>query len=354
VLARAHSHAPAAAFRTALVRPEIDAGRPVAVILNEHARGVSPRMVRQLGRLLPPRDLYLSRSLAESNAIAGEVVDRGYRAVLLGGGDGTVVQCLTDLRAHARRRGRTLPSVGVLPLGTGNALAWALDSTSTSEDALRASIAHACDPLRREPLQLLDVDGRLTPFAGVGLDANIQEDFTATTRLLDRVGVGRRLGAGARYALSVALRSAPRYVASELPEVVAVNRGAPAVRVGLGGRVLGASIPAGEVLYRGRCSIATGSSIPYFGLGMKMFPYAQRERGRFQLRCASISAARILGHLPAIWRGEFADDAVADFLVDDVELHLERPVAFQIGGDLQPGLRDRVRLTLARPIRVVH
>jgi diacylglycerol kinase family enzyme len=311
-------------------------------------------VVRSLGSLVPERDLYLSRTVEESDAIAGEVVDRGYRAVLLGGGDGTFVQCLGDLRAHARRRGRSLPPVGVLRLGTGNALAWALDAAPSGDAGLRRAVDRARDPSCRGDLGLLEVDGRLTPFAGVGLDAEIQQDFAATTRALDHLGVGLGLGAAARYALSVGTRTAPRYFFADMPEVTVINRGAPALRVGAWGRLLDEPVPSGEVLYRGRCSIATASSIPYFGLGMKMFPHANRVPGRFQLRCASVPAARILGNLPAIWRGEYTSDDLVDLLVDRVELRVSRPVPFQIGGDLQPGLRDRVVLSMAAPIRVVN
>lgn len=327
---------------------------PVAVILNRHARGVSPEVLGRLRRLMPPQDLYLSRSVGESDAIAGTVVDRGYRAVLLGGGDGTFVQCLADLRSHARRRNTPLPSVGVLRLGTGNAIAWALEASETSESGLRRDLDRARDLGRHTHLPLMEVDGRLTPFAGIGLDAQIQLDFAATTRMLDRLGVGRRLDAGARYAITVAARSTPKYLLASLPKVTVINRGSPAWRVGARGRLQGAPLAAGEVLYEGPCTIATGSTIPYFGLGMKMFPYASLMPNRFQLRCANAPTVEILGNLPAVWRGEYASPNICDFLVDEVELRVERPVPFQIGGDLQQGLRDRIRMAMARPIRVVQ
>ena len=338
MLARAYAPSPSAA---------------VAVVLNRHARGVTPRMVERLRRLVPARDLFVSESVRDSDAIAAIVIERGYRAALLGGGDGTFVRCVTDLSAHAQRRGMPVPSLGVLRLGTGNALAFALAASEVSEAGLRRDLDRARtggDAL----LPLLEVDGRLTPFAGVGLDAAVQQDFAATTRALDRVGVGQRLGAGARYALAVGLRTVPRYLLSPLPEITVINRGAPAFRVGAGGAIRGPAVAAGEVLYRGRCSIATGSTIPYFGLGMRMFPYCQLVAGRFQLRCADVPTVEALAHLPSVWRGVYASRYLSDFLVEKVELRLETPVAFQIGGDLQDEPRTRVTLAMARPIRVVR
>ncbi len=332
-----------------------DPSARVAVILNGRARGVKPQVLRRIGNIVPARDIFVSRSLDRSREIARIVVERGYDAVLLGGGDGTFVQCLTDLGAQARRRGVRVPSLGVLKLGTGNALAWTLGASSPTEEGLRHDVARACAEEDRGELPLLEVDGRLTPFAGLGLDAQILEDFHATTKALDAFGVGRHLGPGVRYALAVGLKSTPRFMFRQLQEVVAINLGAPAWRIGAGGQRIGAPIAHGQVLYRGRCSLAAGSTIPYYGLGMKMFPYAQEMPGRFNLRCSSSSTAEILGNLPAVWRGVYASDTVADFLVDKVELRLERPAPIQIGGDLQPIPRDRLVLSLApRPISVIN
>ena len=326
---------------------------PVAVILNRHARGVTPAIVDRIARVMEREHLYVSSSLEQSRAIARTVVERGYPAVLLGGGDGTFVQCLTDLRTHARKTGVALPSLGVLRLGTGNALASALDAGKLDERGLLRDLRRAADVSHHRSLSLMEVDGRLTPFAGVGLDANVQSDFLAVTRALNRVGIGRRVSAGLRYGLAVALRSMPRYVFADLPRVTVINRGGPAWKVGAHGALIGGPTATGEVLFDGPCAIATGSSIPFFGLHMKMFPYAQQMPGRFQLRCSAIPTRAILPHLPAIWRGEFADDRVHDFLVEKVELRVDRPVPFQIGGDLQPEPRERVTLGIAKPIRVV-
>jgi diacylglycerol kinase family enzyme len=326
----------------------------VAVILNGRARGVSPSVLRRLGRLVPRRDLFVSRTLGDAREIAAEVVERAYPSVLLGGGDGTFVACVTEMRSEARRRGTPLPSVGMLRLGTGNALARTLGASPPTAEGLARDLARANSPALGDAIDLLEVGGRLTPFAGVGLDAQILEDYAAMTRQLDALGVGQRLGAGARYALAVALRSVPRYLARPLPEVVAVNLGAPALRVGGDGRPIGPPIAAGQVLYRGPLAIAAGSTIPYYGLGIKIFPHAGRMPGRFHLRCARSSTLEILAHLPSLWRGRYESDTIFDFLVDRVELRLERPSAVQIGGDLEAEPRDRVVLALARrAVRVV-
>src|SRR5437660_714016 len=87
----------------------------------------------------------------------------------------------------------------------------------------------------------------------------------------------RHLGAATRYALTVGLLSTPRFVSAQLPEIEVVNVGAPALRIEWrSGRIIDEKpIPSGRILYRGRPSLASASTIPNFGLGMKVFPYAQ-------------------------------------------------------------------------------
>ncbi len=172
----------------------------VAVIVNENARGVRGRVIDELAELVPPHDLYVSSSLDQSRQIAAKVVERAYDTVLFGGGDGTFVQCLSDVAAEARRRGYDLPSVGVLRLGTGNALADALGASRPTADGLAHDLGRARRPERARQLQLLEVDGKLTPFAGCGLDAQILDDFARLGRTIDRVSGSwaRHIGAGAR------------------------------------------------------------------------------------------------------------------------------------------------------------
>src|SRR5579871_1122864 len=139
----------------------------VAVVLNGRARGVSPELVHRIGRMVPRRDLFVSRTLGDSREIAQAIVERGYPAVLFGGGDGTFVQCLADLRERASAEAAPLPSVGVLKLGTGNALARALGASPPTVSGLRHDLDRAAADRRRD-LPLLEVDGVLTPFAGAG------------------------------------------------------------------------------------------------------------------------------------------------------------------------------------------
>src|SRR3954468_19475769 len=79
----------------------------VAVLLNANARSVSESLKRELENFVPPEDLYYSRCFEDARGIARQVLDKGYRTVLTGGGDGTFVgyvNCLFE-QAQGNRGG---------------------------------------------------------------------------------------------------------------------------------------------------------------------------------------------------------------------------------------------------------
>ena len=327
----------------------------VAVVLNRNARGVTPRRLARLRCLHPEGDLFVSESADHSRRIAEEIIRRGYGTALLGGGDGTFVRCLNDLVAAAERIDLPMPRLGVLPLGTGNALGHFLELPSPSVRGLQSELGRARDPGAQErQLGMLRVDGLLTPFAGTGLDSQILEDYRMTSRTLDALKIGALLASTVRYVLAVALCSVPRFVLRKLPQVEVVNVGGPAYAVGPDGQPDPTPLPRGTVLYRGPCTLAGAATIPCFGFGVRIFPFAHLMRDKFQVRCTDASALEALTHLPAVLRGEYRSPSLHDFYCDAVEIHVERPVPMQIGGDVLGERRDFMHIEMAeRPVRVL-
>jgi diacylglycerol kinase family enzyme len=323
-------------------------------VLNVNARKVDQQTVGWLRQLVPTEDLFLSRRAEDAPKICDRLVAERYDAVLFGGGDGTFAMGVGALSAAALRRGAELPDVGVLRFGTGNGLAYAIGTGPATMEGVAGELALARSGKAHRRLQLLEVEGRPTMFAGFGLDAQILGDLGDTVDALERVGAAGVLSsAGARYFLAVASRSLPRFVLGQRAEVVAVNRGSDAVRVDVEGNPVGPAIPNGRVLWRGQATLAAASSIPYYGLALKMFPHAEREEGRFQLRLSDLGAGAILANLPVIWKGRVDNARVHDFLVDKVELIVSRPMPFQSGGDLV-GERSDVTISLwPKPVAVV-
>lgn len=338
------------------LRPRHDRrARRVAVVLNANARRVDAETLRWVQAVVPHDDLFVSRCFEDGCRFVEEILDRDYDAVLFGGGDGTFAHGVASLYAAAERRARhDIPEVGVLRLGTGNAMAETIGAGPATAQGLAEDLRKARASASRKLQQMLRVEGRPTMFAGFGADAQILDDFHATIGMLRRARLAESLkNAAVRYALSVTTRSIPRFVLAQRTEIVAINRGGPALRVDKHGEQVGAPIGNGRVLWRGLASLASAASIPFYGLGLKMFPHADRQPGKFQLRLTDMGTAEILANLPSIWKGHYGSARLHDFLVDRVELVLAKPSPFQSGGDLI-GERQQVTIDLwDKPLVVV-
>jgi diacylglycerol kinase family enzyme len=329
-------------------------GAEVAVLLNAKAKAVNAQVRRALSLVVPDEHLFFSTSHEEASAIAEEVVARRYGTVFTGGGDGTFVGWVNRILESAERRAARPPRFGVLALGTGNAVAEMVGATPRrhAQDLARY-VRGEVGAVRR--LDLLTCDGRRTPFAGVGIDAAVVNDYVwLKERLsgtpLEKLGVGM-----AGYGLAIALRSAPRAVLERRPGYCeVVNVGRPAWRLDARGARTGPPIAHGELLYAGPCMLAAASTVPYYGLGLRAFPFAGAAQGVMQLRIAtSIGVPTLLLNLSRIWAGEFSHEGLLDFHADRVALRFERPVPLQVGGDAE-GWRDALTFSMAaNPVEIV-
>ena len=335
-------------------QPVVGPGAEVAVLLNANAKQVNAEVRRALSRVVPGEHLFMSRSQDDAIEIAEEVVARRYGTVFTGGGDGTFVAWVNRILESAERRAARPPRFGVLALGTGNAVAEAVGATPRrhAQDLARF-LRGDIGGVRR--LDLLTCAGRRTPFAGVGVDAAVVNDYCWIRERLSGTPL-RKLGLGAPgYGLAVALRSAPRYLLERRPAYSEiVNVGRPAWRLDARGERIGRPIAHGELLYAGPCMMAAASTVPYYGLGLRAFPFAERAPGMMQLRVAtSIGVPTVLMHLPSIWSGEFAHEGLLDFHADRVALRFERPMPLQVGGDAE-GWRDELTFGMAaNPVEIV-
>jgi diacylglycerol kinase family enzyme len=322
----------------------------VAVLLNAHARKVTPGVLRALSHVVARGDLYVSRSPLDARRIAHAVVEEGYHTVFFGGGDGTFMGFADEvLNLAARRRVSRLPHFGVLKLGTGNGLAaWVNASGVRSggivDDVLRA---RAGEVPGYRALELLSVEGRRAPFASLGIDAQLLNDYVWLKERVSQNWLGRLLTGSRGYAAAVLLRTLPQALVRPLTAECEVrNTGAtPAHRIGPDGQSV-ATIAPGDVLYRGRAMIAAASTIPYYGYGVRMFPFAGVQPGTMHVRVGVVEPLSVVANLGKMWRGEWFPPAVEDFLASSVEVRFDRPMPFQLGGDAA-GPRSELALAVA-------
>ena len=325
-----------------------------AVVVNGNAKGVNRRVISSLDRALHTDDLFLSRRPEDSPRIVRTVVDRGYGTVLTGGGDGTFTFLVTEFLKEAERQNRPMPRFAPLKLGTGNSLAWTMGVRGKTGKALADDVQRlGTHPLSKSK-RLVQVEGYQTPFCGLGLDADVLADYTAVKRRLAATPL-RPISQGIlSYFVGAIGGTLPKKLASESQRCRVVNRGSPAQRIGAGGVPVGAPVRRGDLIYEGPALVASVSTIPCYGFGIRVFPHAEAHADRMQLRIANMSPVSVLTNLPGIWTGEYANlDQLYDYWVDDVEIEMLPSASLQIGGDAH-GKRQTLRASLAqKPIQLV-
>ncbi len=316
--------------------------RAVAIV-NGNARGVRGRMRTKLERAGPGK-VRFTTSLDQAREVIRQEIALGRDLIVLGGGDGTVVMGLTLIGEACRGTGRPEPAVGVLRLGSGNAIA---DTVGASDDPAADLVELMTGRARWRTVPLVEVMGVRAPFVGMGVDAMLLEDNQAIGRAVDRVPGGRLVGGAARYALSVALRSLPRIATATRPIATVTNLGAPAQEMTKRGPS-GRTIPKDVVMWKGAVTLVAAATIPFFGFGLKMFAFANAQPGKFHLRCGDVGLFEIVRNTPAAFRGEYFSDNVRDFLCDRVQIDLDSETAIEAGGELL-GRRASIEIALGRP-----
>lgn len=338
-----------------LVPPASPAAEPkVAVLLNANARKVNAKVVKSLSHVVPEQDLFLSRSPLDARRIAQTVLERGYPVVFTGGGDGTFMGFVNEILGQVGPRGKfagqQAPRFGVLKLGTGNGIANFVNASSTRGDGLLSDVlrARANEVPGFRPMDLVLVDGQRTPFAGLGVDGKVLNDYIWVKENLGKGMLKKVMTGGGGYFSAVAFKTAPHYLMnSTWVECEVINgKSSEAYVIGADGNPEGAPIAPGGTLFRGKLMMAAAATMPFYGYGFRMFPHADRRRGMMQLRLGQLHATQILGNLHKLWGGSWRHEGIRDFHAREVTIRFAKPMPFQIGGDAA-GYREEVHLSVA-------
>ncbi len=304
-----------------------------AAYLNGNAKKISPEVVSAVEELIYPDDIFYCNSLEEGVAAAGTILERGYPTVFTGGGDGTAVNLINDIWAAAGGDRARIPAIGALSFGTGNAMSGMVSSGNPLKD-LKSYVANpSMDTIT---MGMVESDGRLFPFGGLGVDAQILSDYIA---------VKQGIGAGVLkpvfqtvggYFFAFFGMTAPRHIGNVLTGrntiVRITNLDEPAHRILDDGQP-GHEFGAGETLYEGPFTMLLVGTCPYYGYGMKVMPFADLREDAFQLRMVAMSPARLLANLAPLWKGTYRDPELMDFYCRHVGIELSVPSPYQRGGD---------------------
>jgi diacylglycerol kinase family enzyme len=317
--------------------------RQLAVLVNRNAHGVTARHLDELRRLAGT-GLYVSDSLHESQRAARAILDAGYQALGIGGGDGTFMQVVSDLIAIAPAP-EQLPVLMPLRLGTGNAIADVSGSSPATASGLARDLERAAGDEPAARLKLVEVEGRLAHFTGVGLDADFAGDLRWLTKTRALRGPVRRLARGVTGVVATAaVLTVPRLLVRAPRRVRIVALDEPARRLSEPGD--GGAIAPGEVLYEGPFTIAAAGTIHSYAHGMNFFPFAEALDDAFHLRVSAMTGVETLAALPRAFDGTYRHPRLLDFAARAIAIELDAPARFHIAGDLHgPATRFTVRLS---------
>ncbi len=318
----------------------------IAVVVNLNSRRGSQRFADFARRALPASRVVATRSLDDvAHFVEGLSPGGGPGVLLSGGGDGTAIGLLDALRA----RSHAFPALGIVKLGTGNA--WAASTQAPSPRKALEAVARAVErghtSLPTTDFWLVEVEGRLTPFAGSGWDAEVLHDYQVQRAALPPSL--HRLAEGAPgYFASLFTRTVPRNLfARSRPRVRLVNLGADALTFDPHGNVV--AVPnagPGTVLYDGPYGVAGAGTSCELGFGFKALHFARTRPGHMHVRVYAAGPAEATRRLPQLWTGAHPLPHSHDFLLSACRMEFDREVPVEIGGDAI-GLRRSIEYRVA-------
>ena len=322
----------------------MSATTPFAVLLNTNARHVSLRSLDQVGEFVDPEHVFLSESPEQADSMTASILERDYQTVFTAGGDGTVTRFINNM-SHRNDS----PRIGILRMGTGNAMAEIVSSGNALAD-LRTFVANPSRDTYHLPL--CQAEGTQFAYAGLGLDAALLHDYRSLKQRCGRFG--RPIHNMAGYLAAALGITIPRLIArrfkrrDQIVRVTSLGTYANRIAAGPTGGSVVESFGPGTVLYEGPMRAVMFGTCPFYGYGLKALPFAGVDPTRFHLRVSNVSAARVALGMHKVWKGNFTHPQLYDFHVGRVRLEFSEPVPYQLAGEvmgtrqvLEVGLADR-------------
>lgn len=352
----------------------------VAVVLNANAKRVTPALRARVEAKVHGADIYYSRSLEEAQTIARRILEGGYSTVLTGGGDGTFIQMVNLLYRMTHRidterempgemvtlaRARALagrsahryvpgqmPNVGILRLGTGNAVANLVSAGDYVKDiqTVQSLYEQGRTPGVRQ-IGLMTAERQVFPFAGLGWDGAVLNDYMALKSHFAGSALEPLVKSAAGYLLAAFFRTAPRLMVQPSPhvEITALEE---SFGLDSRGRRVQRFAP-GSLMFRGPVNMVCFGTVPYIGARVKLFPHSVGVMDAFHLRAVQVTAPEAFLNLPRQWFGWYHSPRIHEFHARRVRVAYDRPVPYQMGGDAM-GDRQVIEVGMsAHPLQVV-
>lgn len=324
-------------------------GDDCAAWFNGRAKQVTPKVVAAFTAAMPKARIYVSKTFDEARKYAAEIAKNPPALLFCGGGDGTIARLLNWLR-EAGMTG--FPPIALLRLGTGNGWPNAVGAPPFKKVLPRLPALSWTPPIRR--FNLIEVEGTLSQFAGVGLDATVLYDYAQNLEKRKNQPVGSRVAERLNkgvvgYLYSTFSVTIPKDIASNRrhgrTRVTLENLGAPALTLDAHAKVVPVA-HAPTRLYEGPISVGGAAVEPEWGARFKAYPFAGLVPGTLNMRVYDRTAFEAARNMFKLWRGAFPLPGMHDFFITRARMTFSRPMPFQMAGD-PIGLRESIEFQVA-------
>jgi diacylglycerol kinase family enzyme len=324
--------------------------RETAIVLNVNARSVTPNLCEIAEEVFGKEHVYITSTKEEARRAAATIVQHHqYSVVVPVGGDGTLSTLLDLMTKEIMKNSNTdveqavqqLPLVGYIPLGTGNGVGSVVKCQpmpggikSVLPGAKRRQKRHLrqvfekLKEVARHDTSHNDAHGyevvelpmmqvsflgqqELCFFAGVGFDSLMLNDFKEIKKWSQRTGILKRtLGSVVGYCVALVVKTLPKTVWRGLHNInVTVTTNVPEETTWIDhrrGDVMRKVTPCGN-LYQGMTGILAAGTSPFYGGGLRLFPFARMTLDKMHLRLGRIHPLTGFFNIPKIFEGSYRD-----------------------------------------------
>ena len=319
----------------------------IAIILNNNARKVNKKVKRQIEELIPQKNIFYTNSLEEADATIAKILDIGYTHIFTGGGDGTLIHFINKMKEIKKndKIKAKLPAIGILRLGTGNAVAIYTNSGKKIANDLKALLKGGS--YKTDKIDFIKIDNRYFTFGGFGADALVLNDYDMMKKIPNKTV--KYIFAGLKgYFISGLAITLPKIILQNNQNYVEIYANSNSVyKVSMSKGYTDMKIKKGDLIYKGPFTSVAMGTTPFYGYGLKSFPFANKKKGYFQIRILDIPLILLAYKIIKAWDGIYEGKDVIDFLVQDVIIKFRKATPLQIAGDAA-GYKKETRVNLSK------
>ena len=317
------------------------------------ARKVNDATLDMISKHVDIEDIYVTRTIEQSDQSLDQIIKKRYELVMCGGGDGTAMRIIEQMKlkvdAHNKAGGDyKVPKFGLLKLGTGNGWAGILD-TPPGVKPIWAIRKQKAQDLKYTAFNMIETpEGRLFHFGGFGVDALILNDYIQMKKKYTEGFMWNLSNSLTGYLMTIFGKSLPKIIAKgfKVKSRIINLSDEPIYKVNHSEGTEELKIKKGDLIYEGETDATIFGTTSDFGFKLKVMPFAMKKFGYFHIRAVEMGAFNVLRNLKPIWTGNFESPNIYDFLAKKVRIEVEGEAPFQLGGDPE-GYRESVELKVS-------